>query len=63
MALKKFSEGGDTIKVDLSNAHEGRTIVRIYEDILPLPHGVGVISITPSSVVVDIRKAQSEGEK
>lgn len=56
MGLKKFSEGPDSINVDLSNAHPGKTVVRIYEDILQLPHGVEVVSIAPSSLVVEIDK-------
>jgi hypothetical protein len=56
MGLKKFSESSDSINVDLSNAHPGKTVVRIYEDILQLPHGVEVVSIAPSSLVVELEK-------
>jgi YbbR domain-containing protein len=60
MGLKKFGEGPDSINVDLSNAHPGKTVVRIYEDILQLPHGVEVVSIAPSSLVVEIEKKDAE---
>jgi hypothetical protein len=60
MGLKKFAESSDSINVDLSNAHAGRTVVRIYEDILQLPHGVEVVSISPSSLVVEIEDTMSK---
>jgi hypothetical protein len=56
MGLKKFIEGPDSISVDLSNAKPGKTVVRIYEDVLQLPRGVEVVSISPSSLVVETDK-------
>lgn len=55
MAVKRFVEGSDSINVDLSNSGPGRTMVRIYDDILELPSNVSVVSV-PSNIYVEIEK-------
>jgi len=56
MAVKRFIEGPDSINVDLSNSGPGRTMVRIYDDILELPSNVQVVSVQPSNIYVEIEK-------
>ncbi len=56
MAVKRFVEGSDSINVDLSNSGPGRTMVRIYDDILELPSNVSVVSVQPSNIYVEIEK-------
>ncbi len=56
MAVKRFIEGPDSINVDLSNSGPGRTMVRIYDDILQMPSNVEVVSVQPSNIYVEIEK-------
>ena len=60
MAVKRFVEGPDSINVDLSNSGPGRTMVRIYDDILELPTNVQVVSVQPSNIYVEIEKRTAE---
>ena len=58
MAVKRFSDGNEAITVDLSGADAGRTVVRIYEDLLQLPQGVRVLGVNPSRVSLDLDRLQ-----
>lgn len=57
MALKRFLENSDSINVDLTNMGVGRTVVRIYDDILQVPSGIEVVSVSPSSIFVEIERS------
>jgi YbbR domain-containing protein len=58
MAVKRFLEGPDSINVDLSASGPGRTMVRIYDDIMELPAKVQVVSVQPSNIYVEIEKRE-----
>jgi len=48
------------INIDLSNAIEGETTFNILRDMIDIPWGVNVASITPSSIIAKIEKVETK---
>lgn len=60
LSLKKISKGVEPIEINLSEVRAGRTIVSIPLDGLDLPFGSQILSMNPSSVVVDVDRVLSK---
>jgi len=64
MGLKRFLDGPSNIKIDLNSFSAGRNVVRIYEDSLPTPPGVYVVSVSPTNIYVDLgSQLENQGMK
>tara|TARA_Y100000817_G_C16751744_1_gene497346 strand:+ start:538 stop:960 length:423 start_codon:yes stop_codon:yes gene_type:complete len=56
--LKKFTQSGEVISINLEKVEPGRRTIKIPKDGLNLPLGVKVLSITPSRIQVSIREVK-----
>lgn len=54
LSLKKIHKGLQPITINLKDAKPGRTVVPIPSEDIGLPFGSKILSVTPSSLVLDI---------